>query len=247
MRLLGRRANPRPGQDVTIALPVRCGGLGAAFIDGEYVTDAVRATAHEYADDFLDLETFLDDLDRTVRAVRGEAASAELVRVAALCWIDRFQRDFNFLTCEDPLTGMHTIHHVQSSLAQLYAAGGWWLGESQYPATDFVFVVIELEPRVAADAISGLAVFEHKLRLAAAAEMITEHLPDAAPPASLSTTRILVVARRTAELADRLMSLQTALDARLGLTPRRGHCRVWMEALPATLGPARLLLDELAR
>ena len=249
MRLLRRRAEAGDRQNATLLVPPRCGGLAAALVDDGYVLDAVRATAHDYADDVQDLETFLADLDRTVRAVRGEPASAELVRVGSLSWVDRFQRDFNCLSCEDPLTGMHTIHHVQSCLEQLYSPGGWDRdpGEGIDARAGWVFVVIELEPGTPGGASSGLAVFEHKLRLAAAAEVITEQLPGGAAPASLSATRVLVVARRTPQLPDRLTSLRAALDARLVLSPSRGHCKVWMEALPGALGPARLLVDELAR
>lgn len=249
MRLLSRRTRPRLDSN-TIVVPPRCREVAAALIDDGDVLGAVDAAADDYADVAEDLDTFLDDIDLTVRAVRGEGASNDLIRAGARAWADRFLREFNCLTCADPLTGMHTIHHLQTCLEELYGHRPWCADsqEGRAPDADHVLVLVDLEPAPRwTHGEARLAAFEHKLRLAVAAEVITDHLPQAAHPVALSMTRIVVVSRRAPQLADQVMALRLALDTRLGLTPSRGQCKVWIEALPGTLGSARLLIDELAR
>lgn len=192
------------------------------------------------------LDVCLGDLDDTYLAVHGEAAPPPVVRATALAWAETMQEHYNCLTCADPLTGLSSIHHLQSEVAALYrAAEEGWLAERDVP-THHAIVVVDL-PEVHAGGPRRFSELTSALRHAAAAELVRELLPEAVQPARLNPHRIVALVRRCDGVHRRLAELTARLDQRLALTPTGGRSSAWTEALPDHAQHARRLLDELAR
>ncbi len=266
-RLLGRerrrhRAERRSAAAAhpTAVVPLRGRLLADALIHNLDVEGAAATFGRCFARDGEGLDVCLGELDDVCAAVQGTEAPPPLVRCVALAWADTLQGHFNGITCADPLTGLASIQHVQTQVADLYrAAQAGWLGDADV-ARSHVLVVVELP--VAADLPDGpdepgeaggprgpgrYGALEAALRRATAAELVRQRMPECDQPAQLTARRLVALARRSPDLHRRLVGVVGELDQRLTLTPGAGLARAWAESLPSAPENARRLVDELAR
>lgn len=236
---------PDPGS-LSADAPLRCRGYAEAIIAGDDEIATARTIGATYAMDGEGLELCLADLDQVYLAIDADVAPLPVVRATALAWAETTQARYNCMTCADPLTGLSSIHHIQSQVAAFYrAAAAGELNDTDITRSH-TLVVLDLPHGRRRDR-PGFGELEDALRHAMAAELTRELLPSVAEPALLKPARIVALARRCDGLYQGLSRLTDAVTGRLALSPSGGRAQAWTEALPPTADQARRLLDELAR
>lgn len=241
----GRHA-AQPVRGTAVDVPSRARVLADALVRGTGVAESARQVGTAYALAGEGLDVCLGDVDATFRSVHARDPGVEVVRQVALAWSDATQERYNGLGCADPLTGLASIHHVQSQVDALYRiAGDGWLVDDDLAHTHAI-AVVEL-PVLRDDVTTGFARVEAALRRASAADLIIRELPECAFVAELNPRRLGGVVRRAPGLERRLSEILADVDRRMALSPSRGRCRAWCERLPGDAVAARALIDELAR
>jgi len=143
------------------------------------------------------------------------------------------------LSCEDPLTGLASLAHVRTRLAEVYRESE--LNDAAVPQSH-ALVVVALRTR------GREALLEHHftraLRLTQVAEAVRAVFAGGQTIGRLGQNRAVALVPRTADLGTSV-SLLTAYLADLGLGS--SDVRVWIEGLPGSPESATRLLDELAR
>jgi hypothetical protein len=220
--------------------------LADALVHDSEVDEATADFGTLYAHDGEGLDVCLAELDDTYLAVDDEAAPPPVVRRVALAWADTVQHRFNGLGCADPMTGLSSVHHIQSQVAALYHAARYgWLADADVPRS-FALVVVEMSA-VRDDTSPAFATLEAALRGASAAELIRQRMSVCDQVAQLNPRRLVALARRVDGLDRSLVDAVKVIGQRLQLSPSGGSCHGWTEALPVSPESARNLIDELAR
>ncbi len=154
-----------------------------------------------------------------------------------MAWSESILGYLHRLSCEDPVTGLATMAHLQSRLAELYRAQA-----SLGPVADsHALVVLDVGPPTAGDAV-GAAVLAEDLDVARAAEAIRTAFAGQETIGRLTRHRLTVLAPRDERLGQRV-----ALLRRLLTRTEPAAARIWIEGLPRTPDAAAATLSELAR
>ena len=156
-----------------------------------------------------------------------------------MAWSEATLEYLHDLSCEDPLTGLASLAHVRTRLAEIYRdAETTAVGVQQSHA----LVIVELCQR------RRPAVPEHRftraLRLVQVTEAIRAVYSGGQTIGRLGQDRAVALVPRTADLGGSVALLREFLgDLDLG----GAEVRVWIEGLPASADSATRLLDDLAR
>ena len=138
------------------------------------------------------------------------------------------------LSCEDPLTGLTSIHHVRTRLGDAYRAANRDGVEPQV-----ALVLIDIVDRGA-----GLSCLDRTMRLVHVSEMLRTVYSGDETLGQLSSSRAVAVVRRDENIAVTVRG--PPRPARRMGEPGGPTTRVWIEGLPSPVG-AVTLLDELTR
>lgn len=227
-------------ESVLATLPDRFVAVGEALASGTGADVACAVTGRELALDGVSLDEALEWLQETFRVVHGAPPGFADARALALGWSEATLGYLHQLTCEDPVTGLASLAHLQSRLRELYRGQL----RSRRAAGDAHALVV-VESRAAAPApTSGTEVFVPDLRIARYAENVRAVFAADEPVGRPGPNRLVVVARRTPLLGQRVALLRRMLH---GSDGDEGAVRVWIEGLPPTQPAAAALLGELAR
>ncbi len=221
--------------DLQAALPQRFEAVGEALASGMGSVDACAVAGRELALDGVALDEALDGLLATSSLVRGTEPDFGDARALAEAWSESTLEYLHRLTCEDPVTGLASLAHLQSRVSELYR------GQLRdRPARDtHALVVIEVShPREARPTMTEP--FASDLRTARYAETARTVFSGSETLGRLGRHRIVVVTGRDERLGQRV-TLARRLLSRL-----EGDARVWIEGLPSTSAGAAALLGELA-
>ena len=218
------------------ALPPRFEAVGEALASGSGTVVASEVAGAARAGDGVSLPEALDALATTARMVCGTDPDFADTRAMAVAWSDAMLGYLNGLSCEDPLTGLASLAHLRSRVADLYRAGG---ADGVATRESHALVVVSTPaspgPGAAGDALARAM---REARLGETARTVfagTETISRLAPG------RLAVLADRDERIGRRVGLLRTMLDGRAVGT------RVWIEGLPDTDVAAVALLDELTR
>jgi hypothetical protein len=229
-------ARAEPSEDQLAGLPPRFEAVGEALASGAGSVDACVVAGRELARDGVPLDEALDGLLATSSLVRGTEPDFGDARALAEAWSESTLEYLHRLTCEDPVTGLASLAHLQSRVSELYRGQ---LRDRPAPTSSHALVVIEV-PRAAAVASRAAQPFTHELRTARVADTTRTVFAGAPTFARLGRHRVVVLTERDERLAQRVILLSRML-ARV----ERGT-RVWIEGLPGTTPGAAALLGELA-
>lgn len=234
----GPEAAAELSEELRVAMPPRFEAVGEALVSGPDPVDACSVVGRDLALDGVSLEEALEGLGVTFRLVRGTEPGFAAIRALSVAWSEAMLGYLNQLSCEDPLTGLASLAHVRSRLADLYRVRA----ASGPDARRDVLVVVDFAP-AASDGGGRADVLTHALRASRLGQTARTVFPGTETIGGLGSGRIVVIAERDDRLAQR-----TALLRRM-LMARDGHLlvRVWIEGLPGTEGAAAALLDELVR
>jgi hypothetical protein len=189
--------------------------------------------------DGISLEETLAGLGTTYQLVHGDEPDFAATQAISVAWSEATLGYLHQLSCEDPLTGLASLAHVRSRLAELYR------GQRHEDAA-----VRETHALVVVDAVQPRDVLTRALRLSRLAETTRTVFPGTETLGWLGRGRIVVVAARDPRLGQRTALLRRMLSGAgpdIGSCAGQGPVRVWIEGVPDSDLAAASLLDELAR
>ena len=224
--------------EVRKGLPPRFEAVAEALASGSDSVPACHVVGRELARDGASLEETLEGLRTTWHAVHGGDPSYDAISALLVAWSDSTLSYLHQISCEDPMTGLGSLAHVRSRLAELFRAHApGSLTESH------ALVVCEMPGAGVGTTDDGGERLTRGLLMARLGEAVRTVFAGGETVGRLGTHRVVVLARRDDRLGTRVRVLRTLLSGiDLG-----GPTRVWIEGLPATDTTAALLLDELAR
>lgn len=220
------------------ALPTRFEAVGEALASGAGAVDACAVTGRELALDGVSLDEALGGLEATSRLVTGALPGFADSRALAVGWSEATLGYLHRLSCEDPVTGLASLAHLQSRISELYRGQ---LRDRLGARDGHALVVIDpaptavMSPRVPAEVLAA------DLRAARFAEAARTVFAGSETIGRLGRHRIVVVTGRDERLGRRVGLVKDMLSA------VEGGVRVWIEGLPGTEAAAATLLAELAR
>lgn len=217
-------------------LPPGFRAVGDALVSGGSPVAAAAATGRTLALDGASLGEALSGLRATYDVLGDASPGFEVIEALCVAWSEATLDFLHELSCEDPLTGLASLAHLRTRLAEVYREAER-CGEDV--ARSHALAVVQL-PRTRRDSD---APFGRALRMAAVAEAIRTVFPGEETIGRAGPLRAVCLVRRDAGLAAAL-SLLRELLADLGVGT---GARVWIEGLPAAPDLGVRLLSELAR
>jgi hypothetical protein len=222
-----------------LALPMRFEAVGEALASGGDVVAACSVVGGDVARDGAALGEALSGLRTTYSLVRGTEPDFDATEALSVAWSEATLEYLHDLSCEDPLTGLTSLAHVRTRLAEVYRDAELTDLSVQ---SSHALVVVALRSR------GREAILEHHftraLRLTQVAEAVRAVFSGGQTIGRLGQNRAVALVTRTPDLGTSVSMLGEYLDD-LGLGP--ADVRVWIEGLPAAAESASRLLDELAR
>lgn len=233
-----------PLADGTFTSLVHVAAVRAALSSGS--ADEVNATAASagcaFADDGVALAEALDLLAEEFRVVRGTAPDFAATRALATGWSESTLTFLQGLACEEPVSGLASIGHVQTRLTELHRHAAF-LG-TELGDTHALLVVGDISPtRLATLVETREAPFARTLLLVRVAACIRSVFPTETI-AHTGSSRVLVVVRRTGALDHRVDLVREAVA---DVAPGCADPRIWLEPLPPDGASTAALLTRLGR
>ncbi|MFS3129980.1 hypothetical protein ACLM5J_16390 [Nocardioides sp. Bht2] len=214
---------------ITRELPPRFLAVAEAFAAQTPLSGACEETGRALARDGISLGEALDGLRATAHLITGEEPRFEDLRVLSEAWSEATLSYLSQLSCTDPLTGLSTLAHLRTAVADLYRSADANVENTQ------TLVVVEA-PQLHGGDQTPIARAMVTMRLGESARTV---FAQAHTIGALGARRVVVLAERDDRLARRVTLLRTMVAA--------DRARVWIEGLPDTDFAATLLLDDLTR
>lgn len=225
------------------ALPPRFEAVGEALASGWGTVDACAVVGRELALDGTSLDEALQGLAATWRLVRGTEPGWSAARALSVAWSEAMLGYLHQLTCEDPVTGLASLAHLQSRVSELYRGQL----RDRGPEGTHALVVVDPERGEPAYDLDGrreaVDVLAGDLQAARVAEVVRTVFPGAQTVGIIGGSRIVVITHRDDQLGQRVALLRRLLGRREPAAPTR----VWIEGLPPSEDAAATVLAELAR
>ena len=226
------------------ALPMRFEAVGEALASDADTIAACTVVGRDVARDGAALGEALDGLRATYSLVKGTAPDFGSAQALSIAWSEATLEYLHQLSCEDPLTGLASLAHVRTRLAELYRSGEQADVSVQ---TSHALVIVEItfsrQPSPRQTSVSGHT-FTRALRLVQIAEAVRSVFSGGETIGRLGLERAVAVVPRDPDLGGCVALLRNLLDA---LDLGSADVRVWIEGLPASTESAARLLDDLAR
>lgn len=225
--------------DLLTALPTGFEAVGEALVSGAGTVDACAVTGRELALEGVSLDEALHGLEATSRLVSGTHPDFDDTRALSLGWSEATLGYLHRLSCADPVTGLASLAHLQSRIAELYRGR---LREQPPVGHSHALVVLDaIRPERLPLRPSPADAFTADLRAARFAETARSVFAGGEVLGRLDRDRIGVLTARDAQLGRRVAVVRQMLG------DLEGGARVWIEGLPDTEAAARTALGELAR
>jgi GGDEF domain-containing protein len=195
------------------------------------------------ASDGMSIQECFSALRQTFAVATGREPTFEACRALSSSWSEASLQFLHALSCEDPLTGLTSLAHLRSRLAEIYReldrCGGSAVASHALVVVD-VTVPGPVQPQITHH-------FDRVLRIAGVAECLRAVYSGGETLARLGQDRTVALVGRDERLGTSLAMLRLLLaDWARGETAQPAF-RVWVEQLPGDNDAAGRLLDELAR
>lgn len=220
-------------------LPMRFEAVGEVLVSGGDVAAACSVVGRDVARDGAALGEALSGLRTTYRLTLGREPDFGAAEALSVAWSEATLEYLHDLSCEDPMTGLTSLAHVRTRLAELYRDAEL----TDVPLRDsHGLVVVELVHR-RRDAFADHH-FTRALRMVQVAEAARSVYSGGQTIGRLGLDRAVTLVERDADIGHAVGLLREFLaDLDLG----DADVRVWIEGLPSSADSATRLLDELAR
>ncbi len=220
-------------------LPMRFEAVGEVLVSGGDVVARCSVVGRDVARDGAALGEALSGLRTTYDLVTGREPDFEATEALSVAWSEATLEYLHDLSCEDPMTGLTSLAHVRTRLAELYRDSEL----TDVPLREsHALVVVEVVYR-RHDSFADHH-FTRALRMVQVAEAARSVYSGGQTIGRLGLNRAVAVVEREADLGH-TVSLLRELLGEIDLGP--ADVRVWIEGLPASADSATHLLDELAR
>jgi hypothetical protein len=244
--VFGRPRAPDPPAEMGLpAVPKGFEGLGETLASRGDIGLVCSEIGRRLATDGEPLTEALEGMAETYRRVDGGEPAFAAVSALTVSWSEAALQYLHALGCEDPLTGLASLSHLRSRLAEVYRAERARGGSA---GTTHALVVVELVDRAGTfhRAARALNHVDHALRLADVAECLRLVYSAGETIGQASSRRAIAIVARNERLGNSIAVLRRLLT---DWHRDRGRAvpRVWIEGLPKSEVAAALLLDELAR
>jgi hypothetical protein len=220
-------------------LPMRFEAVGEALASAGDVIAACNVVGGDVARDGAALGEALSGLRTTYALVRGTTPDFDATEALSVAWSEATLEYLHDLSCEDPLTGLTSLAHVRTRLAEVYRDAE--LSDISVQ-NSHALVVVALRSRGAEALLEHH--FTRALRLSQVAEAVRAVFSGGHTIGKLGLNRAVALVNRSQDLGLSVATLAEYLD---DLDLGASDARVWIEGLPATPESASRLLDELAR
>lgn len=236
------KSDQGPGRElpdaVRHALPPHFEAVGEALASDADMVAACSVVGRDVARDGAGLGEALEGLRATYGLVKGVEPAYRAVEALSVAWSEATLEYLHQLSCEDPLTGLASLAHVRTRLAEMYREAEQ---SGRCVRAAFALVVVEVCPE--APSRPGHP-FTRALQMVQVAEALRLVWPGGETIGRLGSERATVVVPRHPDLGA-AVALLRALLADLDLGASR--VRVWIEGLPDATDSATRLLDDLTR
>lgn len=233
----GPEAGSELSERVRQGLPARFEAVGEALASGSGSAQACEVAGCALAQDGGSLDEALELLGATVRAVTGGEPTFSDIRALALAWSETTLAHLHHMSCDDPLTGLSSLAHVRSRLAELYR-GELGRGAANLQ-TSHALVVLEMCAEPGHGRVTDQ--LARSLELARLGETARTVFGGGETIGRSGARRVVAIVERDARLGRRVALVRTLLGNIEHPT------RVWIEGLPPSDTAAASLLDELCR
>lgn len=226
------------------ALPMRFEAVAEALASDADTIAACTVVGRDVVRDGAALGEALDGLRATYALVKGTVPDFGSAQALSVAWSEATLEYLHQISCEDPLTGLASLAHVCTRLAELYRSGEQ---EDVNVQSSHALVIIEITcPRRPSSRKSTADehTFTRALRLVQITEAVRSVFSGGETIGRLGLDRAVAVVPRDLDLGDSVALLRNLLD---GLDLGSADVRVWIEGLPSTTESAARLLDDLAR
>jgi GGDEF domain-containing protein len=221
------------------ALPMRFEAVGEALVSDADVNVACSVVGRDVARDGAALAEALGALRATYQLVLGTSPTFEAAEALSVAWSDATLEYLHDLSCEDPLTGLASLAHVRTRLAEVYREAEL----TDVPVSrSHALVIVELRFRRPVG-VPGHH-FTRALRLVQVTEAMRAVYSGGQTLGRLGQDRAVAGVPRTVDLG---VSVSLLRDFLADLDLGEADVRIWIEGLPASGGSATGLLDDLAR
>jgi hypothetical protein len=233
--------SPTPGRELTEPerrlLPGGFDAVGEALVCGETPVAACAVAGRALASDGVSLGEALAGLRATYTALGGAVPDFDAVEALSVAWSEATLDFLHDVSCEDPLTGLASLPHLRTRLAEVYREAERSGGSVR---RSHALVVVE----VGGGAGGGIPAdaFSTALRFAAVADALRTVFSGEETIARVGPHRVAVLVRRNPELPESV-GMTRGMLADLELH----DVRLWVEGLPTVGELAFRLLSELAR
>ena len=221
------------------ALPMRFEAVGEALAADADTIAACTVVGRDVARDGAALGEALDGLRATYALVRGTAPDFRSAEALSVAWSEATLEYLHQLSCEDPLTGLASLAHVRTRLAELYRSG-----EQTDICVQRSHALVIVEICFARQSSVTEHTFTRALRLVQITEAVRSVFSGGETIGRLGLQRAVAVVPRDLDLGICVALLRNFLG---GLELGSADVRVWIEGLPASTDSAARLLDDLAR
>jgi hypothetical protein len=231
-----RRPAPQSRRDL---VPVGFESLFDALQDDASLLGVVEELGRSAAAEGVALDDVLANVATTYQ-ISGDIVDEppfEVVRALAASWADSSLRFLHSISCEDPLTGLASLAHMRTRMAEVYRETD---RRRVVPTATHALLVVQLHWP---DTVT--TTFDRLLRLIDVAEMLRSVYTGDEVVGQLTASRAAALVRRDTSIGQSVSSLLGLLqewEQRTGVVTR-----LWIEGLPATQLAGEALLDELAR
>ncbi|HET6627934.1 MAG TPA: hypothetical protein VFG63_16195 [Nocardioidaceae bacterium] len=221
------------------ALPMRFEAVAEALASDTDTIAACTVVGRDVARDGAALGEALHGLRATFTLVKGTSPDFASTEALSVAWSEATLEYLHQLSCEDPLTGLASLAHVRTRLAELYRDA-----EQTDVAVHASHALVVVEMCFAGRPHAAEHTFTRALRLVQVTEAIRAVFSGGETIGRLGLDRAVAVVRRDPELGTSVAMLREFLG---GLDLGAAEVRVWIEGLPPVAHSATRLLDELAR
>lgn len=211
--------------------------VAEALQSGTSPVEACVVAGRALAWDGVSLGEALAGLRATCAVVGDDPPGLDTVEALSVAWSEATLEFLHDVSCEDPLTGLASLPHLRTRLAEVYR-------EAERTARpvkgSHALFVVDVGGGTGGDAPTDT--FSRALRLAAVADALRTVFSGEETIARAGAHRVVALVRRTPELGESVV-VTRAMLADLGMA----GARTWIEGLPANAELGVRVLSELAR
>ncbi len=218
-------------------VPAGFEAVGEALEAGRSPEAACAVVGRALAWDGVSLGEALAGLRATTAAIGVSAPGADAVEALAVAWSEATLEFIHAVSCEDPLTGLASLPHLRTRLAEVYREAE---RSARCVKDSHALFVVEVGGDTGGDVPTDS--FARAFRFSAVAEALQTVFSGEETIARVGAHRVVALVRRTADLGETVAIARERL-VDVGV---RG-ARSWIEGLPPGPDLGVRVLSELAR